>query len=525
MPFDVLVIGGGITGCGVARDASLRGLRVALVERDDFGSGTSSRSSRLVHGGLRYLEHGELHLVFESSRERRTLMRIAPHLVRPLRFVWPVYERARVPRWKLGAGLFLYDALSLFRNVSSHSRLDAPEVMALEPALRQEGLLGGATYFDAHTDDVRLTLANALDAAMHGATVTNHVEVKGVESGFGAAAVDKLTGRTLRIPARAIVSAAGPWSDAVRRLGEPSARPALRRTKGAHIAVPRTRLLNANALTLLSPADGRVMFVIPDGDRAIIGTTDTDYDGPADGVRATRQDVTYLLDAANAFFPGAHLTPNEVISAWAGIRPLVADGGDDPGSISREHAIAWTAPRFLTVTGGKLTTYRAMAAEVVDAITRFLDREARPRAATDTMPLPGGDITSLAEEYATARSVTLLGPESDHLVRSYGSAWRDVWGIAQSDAALAARIAPPLPYLGAELRYAVEREMALTLADLLIRRTHIAFETRDHGVSVAPTAARIAAPLLRWTTEQIEEELKRYGEAVRRIFEIEDGKG
>ena len=517
VPFDLLVIGGGITGCGVARDATMRGLTVALVERDDFGSGTSSRSSRLVHGGLRYLEHGELHLVFESSRERSALLRIAPHLVRPLRFVWPVYEHARVSRWKLGAGLFLYDALSLFRN-SRHRRLSTQEMLALEPALKRDGLLGGATYFDARTDDIRLTLANACAAAAGGATVANHVEVRGIESGYGATAVDTLTGRTLRISARAIVNATGPWSDSLRRLADPTARMTLRRTKGAHISVPRRKVANINAITLLAPADGRVMFVLPDFDRTIIGTTDNDYDGPTDAVRASPQDITYLLDAANAFFPDARLTTADVIGAWAGIRPLIADGGSDPGAISREHSISWSAPRFLTVSGGKLTTYRSMAAEVVDAVTRFLDRHARVQAATDAIPLPGGAIDSLDEELATARSVTLLSTQSDHLVYAYGSAWRDVWALAQSDATLMAPLAPHLPYVAAELRYAVEHEMAQTLADLLIRRTHIAFETPDHGVSVAPAAARIVAPLLRWHTDRVNEEIKRYASEAEKIF-------
>jgi glycerol-3-phosphate dehydrogenase len=518
VPFDVLVIGGGITGCGVARDATMRGLSVALVERDDFGGGTSSRSSRLVHGGLRYLEHGELHLVFESSRERRTLMRIAPHLVRSLRFVWPVYEHARVPRWKLGAGLFLYDALSLFRNVSNHKRLDTQGLLALEPGLKRDGLLGGAAYFDARTDDIRLTLANACAAASGGATVANHVEVRGIESGFGATAVDTLTGRTLRISARAIVNATGPWSDSLRKMADPAARITLRRTKGAHISVPRRKVANVGAITALSPADGRVLFVLPDGDRTIVGTTDNDYDGPADAVRATSNDIAYLLDAANAYFPDARLTTADVIAAWAGIRPLVADGGADPGRVSREHAIAWSAPRFLTVSGGKLTTYRSMAAEVVDHVTRFLDRQSRAHAATDRVVLPGGDIATLDEELATARSVTLLSTQSDHLVYSYGSAWRDVWALAQADSTLTAPIAPHLPYITAELRYAVEHEMALTLADLLIRRTHIAFETPDHGMSVAPVAARIVAPLLKWGSDRIADEIKSYEREAVRIF-------
>ena len=328
-PFDVLVIGGGITGTGVARDAALRGLRVALVERDDFASGTSSRSSRLVHGGVRYLEHGEFHLVFESSRERRILLRIAPHLVRPLPFVWPVYERARIPAWKLQAGLFLYDLLSLFRNVGRAQRLTPSALAALEPKVRRDGLVGGARYYDAATDDARLTIANAQGAAAAGGVMLNHVEAHEliVEQGTvrGAVVRDRPTGRCITVRAAAVINAAGPWSDTIRRLAVPATESGVRGTKGVHVSVPRARVGNHEALTLLSPVDGRVMFVLPAGDAfTIIGTTDTDYRGALDLVRATADDVDYLLRSANAFFPDARLEGSDVVSAWAGVRPLVS---------------------------------------------------------------------------------------------------------------------------------------------------------------------------------------------------------
>ncbi|MDQ2931577.1 MAG: glycerol-3-phosphate dehydrogenase/oxidase, partial [Gemmatimonadota bacterium] len=318
--FDVLVVGGGITGVGVARDAALRGLNVALVERDDFASGTSSRSSRLVHGGLRYLEHGHLHLVFESSLERRRLLDLAPHLVRPLEFTWPVYEGSRVPRWKLGAGLFLYDLLALFRNVAPHRRLDPDEVIAHEPKLLADGLTGGASYYDAATDDARLTLATALGAREAGATVANHAGVRRLTSlrgrTDGAVVADAITGAETTIRARVVVNAAGPWSDEIRRLDEPGAPAALHGTKGVHITVPRGRVGNHAALTLLSPVDGRVMFILPGDTHTIIGTTDTETTATPDDVRASRTDVAYLLDAANHFFPSARLTADDVVCAW-----------------------------------------------------------------------------------------------------------------------------------------------------------------------------------------------------------------
>src|SRR5262245_53627118 len=379
--FDLLVIGGGITGCGVARDAALRGLRVALVEKDDFASGTSSRSSRLIHGGLRYLEHGHLHLVFEASAERHRLLRLAPHLVRPLEFVWPVYAGARVPRWKLAAGLTLYDALALFRNVGTHRRLSTREVTTREPQLLREGLLGGARYFDAATDDSRLTLANALGAAEAGAVVLNHVALQELtiagKGANGATVIDALTGRSIEVRARVIVNATGPWSDELRGRRTPPSpvppsgrvsqalRPTVRGSKGAHIAVPRERIGNRGALTLLSPLDGRVMFVLPlaGDEHTVIGTTDSYTTASPDDVRASEADVEYLLESANRFFPEARLARADVVSAWAGIRPLVPTGkpqrrNGNPSSVSREHAITRGEHGVVTITGGKLTTYR-----------------------------------------------------------------------------------------------------------------------------------------------------------------------
>ncbi|HEX6536207.1 MAG TPA: glycerol-3-phosphate dehydrogenase [Gemmatimonadaceae bacterium] len=521
--FDVLVIGGGITGAGVARDAAMRGLTVALVERDDFASGTSSRSSRLVHGGLRYLEHAEIGLVYEASRERRTLLAIAPHLVRPLEFLWPLYEKARVPPWKVRAGLLLYDALALFRNIGTHRALDARRVAALEPALRQAGLLGGERYFDAATDDARLTIATVRAAVDAGAVAINHAAVRDLvidATGVRATVVDALDGGCIAISARVAVNATGPWSDDIRRLADPGAAPSVRGTKGVHVAVPRDRVRNNGALTILSPIDGRVMFILPAGWMTIIGTTDTDFSGPPEAARATAEDVAYLLRSANAYFPSAHLAPADVVSAWAGIRPLVASHDGEPGRVSREHAIGWTRPRLLSVSGGKLTTYRAMAAEVVDEVASALGARA-PRAPTASVPLPGGCIASLEEEIETARRATGTVGLAEHLVHAYGTEWRDVWAMVGSNHALAAAVAPGLPYIVAELHWAVEREMALTLADLLTRRLHVAFETRDHGMAAAPAVARVVAPLLGWRAERIERELASYDREIARMFRVD----
>lgn len=495
--FDVLVIGGGIVGTGVARDAAMRGLRVALVEQADFASGTSSRSSRLVHGGLRYLENGQLHLVFEASQERRTLMRIAPHIVRPLQFLWPVFDGARVPAWKLRAALTAYDALALFRNVAPHHALTAAQVSTLEPALRRPGLRGGATYFDAATDDARLTLLNARAAHDAGAVVATRVRVDGLwlDSRVvrGAHAHDAIENRSFDIAARSVVNATGPWSDAIRRFAQPNATASVRGTKGVHVALPAERIGNAGALTLLSPVDGRVFFVLPSDATTIVGTTDTDYDGEPEAVCATPGDVAYLLQSVNAYFPAANLTSDDVIAAWAGLRPLIGGDPRHPDALSREHAVTTTAPGLITVSGGKLTTYRVMARDTVDAVQRMLGRPVR-EGPTGTVPLPGGDVALDAQREIAAQR-TGSHALAVHLLHRYGAEWSDVWSLAESDGALALPLSPPLSYLHAEIAWAVTREMALSLGDVLMRRVPLAWQLADHGVSLASAIA----PRYGWT--------------------------
>jgi glycerol-3-phosphate dehydrogenase len=529
-PFDLLVVGGGITGAGVARDAAMRGLRTALVERDDFASGTSSRSSRLVHGGVRYLEHGQLGLVFESSAERRILRRIAPHLVRPLAFVWPVYAGARIPRWKLAAALTLYDVLALFRNVARHELLTQRGVLAREPRLRREALRGGARYWDAATDDARLTLATIRSAIAAGATVANHVRVTALRSAggrvTGATVVDDVEGGAFDVSARVVVNAAGPWSDSVERLADGAARPAVRGSKGVHVSVARQRLDNVGALTLLSPRDGRVMFALPAGDFAIIGTTDTYETAAPDQVRATAADVAYLLEAANHFFPAARLTRDDVVSAWAGLRPLKEgrEGRDDPGAASREHTIAEHVPGLVSVTGGKLTTYRAMARQVVDAAQRSLGRT--PTASrTAREPLAGGAITDIAGEITRAAAETRDVAVATRLVHAHGDAWRSVWALVTEDASLGERVEPTRPFLLAELRYAVFEELATTLGDLLIRRMPVAFETRDHGRAAARRVAPHVARWSGWSVIEMRAAIAEYDAEVERMFRIEQASG
>jgi glycerol-3-phosphate dehydrogenase len=523
--FDVLVVGGGITGAGVARDAAMRGLRTALVEKDDFASGTSSRSSRLVHGGVRYLEHGDLRLVFEASHERRLLRRLAPHLVRPLAFTWPVYAGARIARWKLAAGLTLYDLLASFRNVARHELLGAGGVLRREPRLLRDGLRGGARYWDALTDDARLTLATVRSAAAAGATVVNHARVTAlVHSGArvaGARVIDQLDGAAFGIAARAVVNATGPWSDETERLAG-GAESAVHGSKGVHVIVPRERIGNQAALTLLTPQDGRVFFVLPAGDFAIVGTTDSYEPVSPDEVRASADDVAYLLEAANHFFPDAKLAREDVIAAWAGLRPLVASeqAGDDPGGVSREHAVTERIPGLVRITGGKLTTYRVMASDTVNAVQASLGK--RPtRSRTADAPLEGGRLTDPLREIGEATTRIGDAAVTARLVHAHGDRWRDVWSLAEHEPALAERIEPTRPYLMAEARWAVEAELACTLADLLVRRIPMAFETRDHGRAAARQLAPHCARWLGWDDARTRQAIDEFDAEVERLFAIE----
>ena len=535
--FDILVVGGGITGAGVAREAALAGYRTALIERDDFASGTSSRSSRLVHGGVRYLEHGHLSLVFESSHERRVLLELAPHLVRPLAFTWPVYSGARVPRWKLRAGLTLYDALSLFRNVGRHKALDANGILALEPALNRKGLRGGARYWDAATDDSRLTLASAISARESGAVVVNHVGVTGgmrahstVARLTGVTAHDRLLGSEFTVTARVVINATGPWSDATAALTGSTESSGVRGSAGAHIAVPRHRLGNNQAITLLSPLDGRVLFVLPAGAHTIVGTTERQTRKGPDEIRATAQEVDYLLRTVNAFFPYAQLNREDVIAAWSGIRPLAAMkiGAGAANSASREHVVNHGANGLVSVTGGKLTTYRAMAVDVLDHARRELLKAGGPIepvtavAASETTALTGGDVLSREAVIHDATTTVHDAAVGERLALAYGSRWRNVWSYAQRDESLAQRLVADLPYLTAEVAHAVERELACTLADILMRRTHVAFETRDNGRAAARRIAPLAGALLEWDDAEQARQIEMYDAEADRIFAIDD---
>ncbi len=516
--FDLVVVGGGITGVGIARDAALRGLKVALVEKLDFGAGTSSKSSKLIHGGLRYLEQAELGLVFESVNERKRLMKLARHLVRPLPFLVTNYKGDR--RWlaTLAVGLWIYDALCFFGNYKNHVTYGVKKTLQLEPLLRSSGLNGGILYYDCMTDDARLTLECALDAVSLGAVVLNHAKAGKLlrdETGKinGVVVHEAETGATVEVKAKVVINATGPWSDEVRALaGEARI---LKPTKGVHLVVDSKRLPVTHALMMSSPRDKRVVFCIPWGlGRTVVGTTDTFFDGSPDKVEPTKEDIDYLLEVANSYFPAAELKPLDVLSTWSGLRPLLApeDESEGASAVSREHMI-YDAPGFVTIAGGKLTTFRLMAAEVVDRALKQLG--VNTKSTTATRPLPGAQGLTESDDalHALTKSLTLPGlPEGAqaYLAGEYGARAPQLIERAKADATALERLDPELPSIFAQVDEAVDVEMARTLDDVISRRIPLVLRARDQGLGIAEKVAKRLATKLGWSAERTTEELTKY---------------
>lgn len=468
--FDLVVIGAGCTGAGVALDAALRGLRVALVDKGDFASGTSSISTKLVHGGLRYLEHGEIGLVYEALHERRRLLRLAPHLVKPLRFTIPFYTGSRMPAWKWRAGLLLYDILAGPGNLHRSGSLLPARLLAEMPALCPEGLTGGATYFDASMDDARLLLEIVRGAAEHGAVVCNYVEVLSFEDRETLRCLDHVSGREVIISGRVILNAAGPWSDAVRRLAGEQDGPRLAPTKGVHLVVPNRGL--SSALLLLHPHDGRVFFVLPWLGKTLIGTTDTEFTGSPDSAGVTDEDIDYLLDGHNRYLAPA-LSRGDILGHFAGLRPLVRGRPGEPSARSREWRLLTGSTGLLSAVGGKWTTYRYTAEVITDMVMRQLGRKGSCRTRTFALGAPRGDWSAFASAAVTALCQRYgLTPESaKHLVRRYG---RRVGEVARM---LTPELMHPViegePDLRVEFAYQREQEMAIRPEDSLLRRTRL----------------------------------------------------
>jgi glycerol-3-phosphate dehydrogenase len=537
--FDLLVIGGGVTGAGVALDAAARGLSTALVEKLDLGSGTSSKSSKLVHGGLRYLQQHEYLLVAENLAERQRLLTNAPHLVSTLPFLIPLFGRDGVVNKTVAkaysTALWMYDLAGGMRIGKRHRRIHQHEAAALMPSLRMDRLVAGFIYYDARTDDARLTLALARSAALdHGAVIANYAPVDALlrdERGqvTGARVVPMsgtnglAEGGPIDVRARVVINATGVWADDVRQMALRRHPDTIRPAKGVHITFPADKLPCEVASVIPVPGDRRSIFVIPWGNRTYVGTTDTDYQGPLDDPQCTAEDVAYLLSALNAALTEP-LSEDDVVGSWAGLRPLIKSAASDrTADLSRRHAVFTGEDGLITVTGGKLTTYRKMAADAVDAATKQL-RSAEPATSTRAAhgPMRGslrrGSTTKHLALHGAQGSTELRNPQTaqklgispavlEHLVSRHGNEAPSVAALARSQPGLAEALVPGLPYLAAEAVWAARHEMAHTLEDVLSRRTRALLLDRQATMHAAPAVASLLAGELGWDAEEEERQV------------------
>jgi len=512
--FDIAIIGGGITGAGVARDAASRGLKVALVEAADFASGTSSRSSKLIHGGIRYLENLEFHLVFEALSERQRLFEMAPHLVHPLRFLLPVYEGGRVPAWKMGLGMMAYDALSLYEAPELSEFLDVQEVHQEFPALETQLLEGAFAYYDAYMDDDRLVLETLRSACSHGAVVANYVKATGAQLAnqrvTSLECEDQLTHTKFTLTARHFVSTVGPWTDLLGQKLFRDWKKMLRPSKGVHLTFSKSRFQLHDAVVMA--AESRIVFAIPRHEMVIVGTTDTDYPGDPAEVRAEEDDVRYILKVIDRYFPGAKITRKDIIGCYAGVRPLIDDGAATESKTSREHLI-WTDPRAVTfVAGGKYTTYRNMAQQTVEEVLSYFSLEERARWAHGQTLEPLNPLVSenllerarsearrWAEDWQLPESVTIALAERHGL---------EAEKIIEQALPVRARCKDPEEWMWcAEALHAITHTMCLSLTDFYLRRTHLILAREDHGLTFVPAIAQVMGERLGWDGKRQNDEI------------------
>jgi glycerol-3-phosphate dehydrogenase len=526
--FDVLIIGGGITGAGTALDAAARGLKTALIEKRDFAAGTSSRSTKLIHGGLRYLEHFDFALVREALRERAILHRLAPHLVEPYPFIVPIYQQSNRNYdhpLKMRAGMFLYDLLAGRHNFARHRRLSVKEALEFAPQLDPQGLRGALLYYDAQTDDARLVVEIIKAAHNHGACIANYAKLERFTHDArgqinGAQVSDGLTGANFNLQARQCINATGVWTDELRELTTDQSNnqggngKRVRPSKGVHLTISAERLKVHSAWLIPALTGHRFYFVVPWQGRVNIGTTDTDYDENKDAPGVVNEEVTEILAAINAYFPAAQLEPADVITAWAGLRPLISDGANkSTAAVSREEEIFESRDGLLSIAGGKLTTYRLMAERIVDrAITRLRQDHSLQLSpsSTENIPLGGSALThdelvELSGRLAAQENISRAAAQ--HLVSSYGAEATRIAELMRADEALRAPLFPndeALPHIAAEIVYAARYEMAQTLADALTRRTRLAMLAEMKTDDVLIRCADLMATELGWNvTERI----------------------
>lgn len=527
--FDLVVIGGGITGAGVARDAASRGMKVALVEAKDFAVGTSSRSSKLIHGGIRYLENLEFGLVFEALSERRLLFELAPHLVHPLRFVLPLYRGGRVGMLKMGLGMWLYDALSLFEAPELHERLTSAESLERLPLLQARDLLGSYVYSDAYMDDDRLVLETLRSAAGLGALCLNYISAEDAELRDGRVCsigcVDHLTGKKFRLRGHHFVSTVGPWTDQVATKLLHEWKRILRPSKGVHLTFDRKRLPLGQAVVMA--AEKRIVFGIPRHEMIIIGTTDTDYSGDPYDVSTTPEDVHYLMQVADRYFPGAKLRSEDIIASYAGVRPLIDDGAETESKTSREHVII-SDPRNITfVAGGKYTTYRRMAEQTVKAALANFRLEDQIRFGRGDTKRPLNDAATIArmdeamlnaEEWA--REFGLIKAQVEFLIGRHGAEAYDIMSTGRdllSEDFIQSNTSNKFDAVWSlEARHAIRQTMCMNLIDYYVRRSPLFLAHKDHGLSQVARISQVFAHELNWSDARREEEVSALQAYIRR---------
>jgi len=518
--FDVVVVGGGVTGLGVAVDAASRGLRVALLERHDFSSGTSSKSSKLIHGGLRYLQQGDVRLVYEALHERRRLRSNAPHLVQVLPFMIPIVTKDGLIKKKiaraLGSALWMYDLTGGWRIGKFHRRLNAKAAYKHLPTMPKDRLASAYLYYDAAADDSRICIALAQTAAQLGATLANWCSVTGIEkdsSGTFLVSAQSHEGDALTVRAKAVVNASGVWADDVRKLDEGKHPSSIRPAKGVHITVPWNLVRNDIAVVIPVPKDKRSLFVVPwvpNGDGTFqytyIGTTDTGYEGSPDNPQCTKDDIDYVLRALNASITN-EVTHKDVLAVWAGLRPLVKPDenesiGERTADLSRRHRVSTSASGVITVTGGKLTTYREMSEDTIDAVISQLHLSPKKyRCQTKSLSLHG------ARGYKESKSRTA---QQLHLAQRFGTYAADIDALITAQPDLAQPLIDGLPYLRAEAMYAVTHEMAFTLDDVLSRRTRALLFNRSAAKNAARSVAELIAPQMNWSESDINDQVAHF---------------
>ena len=518
--FDVLVIGGGVNGVGAALDAATRGLKVALIESQDIAAGTSSRSSKLIHGGLRYLEQYDFKLVREALHERELLVStLCPHLVKPVGFLFPLTEKFK-ERTYVGAGLALYDALRGFqRALPWHKHLSQKQINEIAPSLRPDIILGAIKYFDAQVDDARHTLSVARTAARHGAVIATRVSAESlIREGkvvTGVVAKDLVSGKTISIKAAVTVMCAGIWSDELHSKFDLKAGYDVTMSKGAHIVLPGSAIKSEAGIILKTPVS--VLFIIPWADKWIVGTTDTPYTGDRTEPFASREDVQYIVDQANrVLMPQINI--DEIIGVYAGLRPLVSNNKNSlTTKLSREHTVDRPAPGFVSIAGGKYTTYRIMGRDVIDLAVNEL-RKLTPESVTDKLPLVGADgYFALVQQIDRIALDSGLSVESiTHLLNRYGSMINEILDLVKETPSLAKKLAADLPYIKAEIYYAASHEGARSVDDVISRRTRIAFEAHNYGVELTEAIAEIIAPVLGWSAKERKASVAAYESLVER---------